>query len=868
MLGNFFFRLRALFHRHSMEKELDAELRAHIEHQTEKYIKSGMSPEEAARRARLEFGGIEQIKEDVRDGWGVRFISELAQDLRHGLRQLRRNPGFTVVAVLTLALGIGVNTSVFSFLDAVALRSLTVPRANRVVVVRRGDATRFSYPHYVNYRDGNHSFTALAATFPTEATLDFEGQSEPITAEAVSANYETVMRIPLFLGHWFTNEDEPEAVISYRAWMTRFHSDPKVLGKQVRSISEWYTVVGVAPRDFTGVFAPDPTELWVPLRYWAKPFPGIVRRFHDPSNPTVMIFGRLGNGVSAEQATANLRAIDTQIPEPNSETRSTPLTATIVQGAPDTGNRNQLMPIIWLFAGVALLVLLIACANIGNLILARGSARQREIAIRVALGAGRLRVVRQLMTETFLLALMGGAGGLTLATWTDHFLESLSPAMLIRVSLRLSIDARIVGFTLLLTLLTMFLLGLLPAWHTSRSDVYAALKGDNIPPRQFQLRQVSLVAQVAICLLLLVCAGLFVRSIVRLRDVNPGFAVKNRLYAWTFISPPDFTRKTGPQFYKRAVERLRYLPGVRNAGLVHFLPLVFDDGSDCVSSGGAAILHVTHGTIGPGYLKTMEIPLLDGRDFSAEDGPGSPSVVIANETLASRFWPHQNAVGRRILIGCKKPETAEVVGVTRDSKVLSLSDGPRPYFYRPFSQNYTGLATIVIQTDGNPRTAMPTVRRALLDLSKSVRIYALNTVAYHVDQSYWKTRWISSLLVIFALLALGLAAVGLHGVIAYWATLRTHEIGIRMALGAEKGDVFRMVIGQGLRLALIGVAIGIAGALALTRFLSSLLYGVKPTDPPTFIAVSLILIAVALLACYIPARRAAKVDPMVALRYE
>ncbi len=857
-----------LFRRPRVEREMEEEFRAHLEIRAEELERQGLSHAEAERQARIEFGSYQRYTEECREVLGTRLLQELIADIRYGLRQLRRNPGFAVVAVLTMAIGIGANISVFSFLDAVALRPLAVPEASQVVVVHRGDSTRFSYPNYVDYRDRNQAFTALAATFPTEATLGFEGQSDLITAEAVSANYETVMRIPLLLGHWFTNEDQPEAVISYRAWVERFHADPKVLGKQVRSISAWYTIVGVAPPDFTGIFAPRPTDLWVPLRFWAKPFPAIERRLHDPANHTVMIFGRLRGGVTPDQAAANLNGIDAQIRKRRSEKLTTPLAVTTVRGASDTENRNQLLPIIGLFAAVAFLVLLIACANIGNLLLARGSARQRELAVRVALGASRLRVARQLMTESFLLAIMGGLGGLLMGAWTDRALERLMPPLPIPVSLRLSVDIRIVAFTLVVTLATMLLFGLLPAWHSTRTDVYPTLKGEAVPRRQFRLRQVSLVAQVAISLLLLLCAGLFLRSILRLRDVNPGFAIKNRLYAWTFVSPPEFTPETGRQFYIQAVERLRSLPGVQNAALTHFLPLVANEGSDCVSNGIEPAFHATHGTIGPGFLKTMEIPLLEGREFSPADAPGGPAVVIVNETLAQRLWPHQSAAGQKILIGCQKPSTATVIGVARDSRTLSLSEAPHSYFYQPFSQHYTGLATIVVQTAGDPRAMMPAVRRTLLEVSEGVRIYALNTVANQVEQSYWQTRWVTSLLVIFGLLALGLAAVGLHGVIAYWVTLRTHDIGIRMALGAEKADVVRMVVGQGLRLALIGVIIGIAGALALTRFLSSMLYGVKPTDPFTFAAVSLILVAVALAACYIPARRAARVDPMVALRYE
>jgi len=859
-----------LLRRSQVEEEMEQEFCVHLRSRADDLERQGLSRPEAERQARVEFGGHQRYKEECREALGTRLFGELIADIRYGLRQLRRNPGFTAVAIVTLALGIGVNTSVFSFLDAVVLRPLAIPDASQVVVVHRGDASRLPYPNYVDYRDRSQAFAALAATFPTEANLGFNGESKLITAEAVSANYDEVMRIPLVLGHWFTDEDRPVAVISYRAWVSQFHTDPKVLGKQVRSISTWYMVVGVTPRDFTGVFAPRPTDLWVPLRFWAKQFPtsSIEEELRDPSSRTVMIFGRLRGGVTALQAAANLNGINTQIREQAPKSTRTPLSVSPVRGVSDIEMRAQLLPVIALFAAVAALVLLIACVNLGNLLLARGSVRQRELAMRLALGAGRTRVVRQLMTETFLLALIGGLGGLVLGAWTDRLLEGLRPAMPIPVSLRLSMDFRVVTFALMVSLATMLLFGLLPAWRSTRSDVYPTLKGETAPLQHSRLCRASLVAQMAISLLLLLCAGLFLQSILRLRSVNPGFAVRNRLYAWTFVSPPEFTRETGREFYTQAVERLRSLPGVRNAGVTHFLPLLFDEGSDCVSNGVGATLHAAHGTIGPGFLETMKIPVLEGRDFSSADLPNGPSVVIVNETLAQRLWPRQSAVGHRILVGCQKPETAEVVGIARDSKELSLSEGPRPYFYRSFNQNYTGLATIVVQATGSPLAMAETVRRTLLQVSKGVEIYALDTMAYHVEQSYWQTRWIASLLVIFGVLALMLAAVGLFGVIAYWANQQTHEIGIRMALGAQKVDVLGMVIGEGLKLTLIGVATGMAGGLALTRFLSSLLYGVTPTDPVTFVVVSAILTGVAILASYIPARRAASVDPMVALRYE
>lgn len=858
---------RRLFRRARSERQLDAELRFHLDQQIADSVAAGMAPAEARRRARLEFGGLEQVKEECRDVGAARFVETLIGDLRYAVRQLRRNPGFTAVVVMTLALGIGLNAAVFSFLDAVALRPLAVPDANRVVIVHRGASTSFSYPDYVEYRDRSRAFSALAATFPTEANLDFGGQSDLITAEAVSPNYEAVMRVPLVLGRWFTDEDQPQAVISYHVWVSDLHSDPNVLGKQIRSISSWFTIVGVAPRDFSGIFAPWPTDLWVPLRFWAKQFPNIEQRLRDPANDTVMIFGRLRGSTTRGQAAANLNGVDAQIRN-NKSQRPKPLGIAIARGVPDAANRNLLMPMLGLFAAVALLVLLIACANIGNLLLARGAARQRELAVRMALGAGRPRVVRQLVTESSLLATIGAAGALGLCAWTDRLLEQLRPPVGMPVSLRLTEDIRVFGLTMIVAVVTTLLFGLLPAWCSAPRLTSPILKGQTVPQRQYRVRQVSLVAQVAMSLLLLVCAGLFVRSIRRLGAADPGFAIKDRLYAWTFISRPEFTPTSGQQFYSRAVESLRALPGVRSVGLTHFLPLGVGEGSECVSGGHGPRLHATHGTIGPGYLKTMAIPLLDGRDFSPTDAAGDPAVVIVNETLAQRLWPHQSATGRKLMIGCQQASPARVVGVASDSKILSLYEAPQPYFYRPFSQHYTGLANIVVQTSRDPAAMIGTVRRVLLDESESARIFALDTFAHHVEQSYWQTRWATSLLVILGLLSLGLAAVGLQGVMAYWVNLRTREIGLRMALGAQRRDVLTQVVGHGLKLTAIGVAIGLALSLVATRFLGSQLYGIKPSDPLAFAAVSLILAGTAFLACYIPARRATKVDPMVALRYE
>jgi macrolide transport system ATP-binding/permease protein len=852
------------------ERELDEELQFHLQNQIEQNVERGMNPEEARYAARRLFGGVEQVKERCRDLRGVNFVESVIQDIQFGLRQLRRNPGFTVVAVMTLAFGLGVNASVFSFLDAVLLRPLAVPGSSRVEVLHRGEATSFSYPNYVAYREGNHAFSALAAAMPTEATIDLEGRSEIITAEAVSANYQDVMRVPLTLGRWFSQEDQPLAVISYRVWKRRFHGDPKVIGKQVRSISAWFTVVGVAPPGFTGVSVPMDTDLWVPFRYWMKQFPALSKRMNNAASPTVMIFGRLRHGLTPAEASVDLNSVDARVRTLASTagSRMAPIALTPVAGALNLGIRDELMPVMTVLAVVAGLVLLIACVNVGNLVLDRGAARRRELAARVALGASRRRVARQLLTESLLLAALGGLGGVLLGAWTNWLIESLIPALPIHLSIQLRVDDRVIAFTAAVTLVAALLVGMLPAWHSTRMDVFPVLKGEAAPPGQFRLRQAALVGQVAVSLVLLLSAGLLLYSILRLRATSPGFAVKNRLYAWTFISRPEFMPETGREFYTRTLQSLRALPGIRSAGLTHFLPLLVDTGSECVSDGHATPLQASHGTIGPGYLNTMAIPLLEGRDFTPSDTPRGPAVVIVNETLADRLWPHEGAVGRRVLIGCQKARAAAVVGVVRDSKTRSLTEAPHPYFYRAFSQNYTGLATIVIHTAGDPRAAVPMVRRTLLGEAKGVRIYALDTLAHEVEQSYWETRWIASLLVVFGLLALGLAAVGLYGVIAYRVTLRIHEIGVRMAFGARPRDIRWLVLRQGLAITLVGVAVGLAGSLAFTRLLSSFLGGISPLDPLILAGTAALWFIAAALACYLPARHAMKVDPAVALRHE
>ena len=792
----------------------------------------------------------------------------------------RKNPGFATTAVLCLALGIGVNAAIFSALNYALLTPLAVPGSSRVVEITRGPEALFSYPDYKDFRERNRSFAGLAASSITESSLDAEGSSAIAAAETVSGNYGDVMQVRPVLGRWFTaGEERPAAgfapaVISYGAWQRLFGGDPGALGKQVRSESRWYIVVGVGPREFTGALKPWTTDIWVPLEAWAQQYPNMAAGLRNRKNLRVLMFGRLRPGATPEQATAEMNTLDQQLRTeyPRDNARPVPITARPARGVAFPRDRLKSGPPVALLMGVVGLVLLIACVNVGNLLLARAMGRRREVSIRLALGATRQRIVTQCLTESFLLALAGGAVGLLFGYWTCRYLESLAPGVL---RPNLALDERVLGFTLAVSFVAALVFGLAPAMRSARVDVLSALKGD-LPVhgsgRRFHLRQIPVVAQVAVSLALMIAAGLFLRALKSTSETDPGFAVDHRLAAQVYISAPEYTPETGRVFYRTALERVRGLTGVRSASLTYLFPLT-EQPSQCVATeNGSSWIQARDSIIDAGYLATMRIALVEGRDFSALDGPSRPPVRIVNESLARRFWPGQSPVGQRLRVGagCEQGRgtVVEVVGVARDSRNKSLSEPPAPQVYRPFSQNYVGLATIVVETAGDPALSAAPLRRALLELDRSLRIYDVRTLRDIVAESYWQVRWEASALAAFGILALGLAAVGLYGLVAYNVSQRTREIGVRMAIGARPGDVFRLVIGQGLALTGAGVLLGLAMAFGLTRFFASMLYGLSPTDGVTFTGAALVWTAIAMLASYLPARRAARVDPTVALRYE
>ena len=867
-----------MFRRKRQLDDFGAEIEAHLKLEIERLREQGLSYEEARATAHRAFGNVTRARERFYESGRWLWWDHFWQDVRYAWRMLRKSPGFTVPAALCLALGVGVNASVFALLDFTTLRPLPVPQPYRMTVLSRAGNPEFSYPDYLAYRDRSQAFTALAASLPTESSIDANDQSHLVSAEAVSANYFETMGVSAFIGRWFANENEPVAVLSYSAWRNFFNGDPRILGGSVRSESQSYTVIGVAPPAFTGINAPIQTAIWIPLHIWANQYPEarahLLNRIHPW--PRVMVFGRLEDHVVPSEAAANLNAIDGQLRREtpaDSDAAAEPLTLEIVHGTPSPFTRSSAVPLDILFFLVAGVVLLIACVNVGNLLLARGTVRQRELSVRAALGASRERLLRQLLVEAFLLSLLGMTGGLILNQWTNRLLNVAVDALPVeaRVAVHpdLSLNSRLFMYALGLSLVSTLVCGLFPAWRAVHGDVYPILKGGTGSRHRVRLRKLSLVAQVGLSLILLLCSGLFLRSIYRMRATDPGFAVQHRLYALTYISAPEFTPTSGLRFYTQTIERLRALPGVRNAAVTRFLPLMITgQESDCISTDKISPVTATLGVISPGFLATMQIPLLEGRDFTAADGPSSPPVVLVTQTLAQRWWGQTRAVGRYVRFGCSSPTAAEVVGVVRDTKVRSLGESPEPHFYRPFAQRYTGLATLVMETSGDPLTTAPAIRSLIRSEYSDVRIYDLEPVASQIERSYWIIRLETTVLLTFGVLALVLAAVGLHGVVAFHAAQRTQEIGLRMALGATPRGIYRLILLNGMKITLAGIIVGISVSAALAPLLKRFLSGLSPADPLTFAASAGLWMSVASLACYIPARRAMRVDPMVALRYE
>ncbi|MBV9924263.1 MAG: ABC transporter permease [Acidobacteria bacterium] len=813
----------------------------------------------------------------------------MLQDLRFGVRRLLKSPGFTLVAVASLALGIGANTAIFSLVNTVLLRPLPVARPERLVsvsVLGKDDSMlAFSYPSYKDYRDRSGDVLAgLFAERLAPMSLSRGGSNERVWGYLVSGNYFEVLGVAAARGRTFTPEEDraalssPVAVLSHACWQRRFGADPAVVGRDVMLNGHTFRVVGVMPEGFAGTEIVYTPEVWVPMTMQAWIEPGnewLERR----QTQNIFAVGRLKDGVSAGQAEASLNRLAEQVGREYPDTNEGQKIVLVPPGFIIPQLRGAVVGFAAVLMGVVGLVLLIACTNLASLLLARASSRRKEIALCVALGASRWRLVRQLLTESLLLALAGGAAGLLLAVWILSLVAAYRPPMDIPVWIEAAVDWRVMLFTLCASLLTTLLFGLAPALQATRTDLVPALKDAGGRAGRSRLRGALVVGQVTLSLVLLVAAGLTMRALARLQTTSPGFEVENGLVASYDLGLQGYDEARGRDFERRLVERVRQIPGVRAASLTDLFPLSLNYSSNDVyvegrpGARGANVPIAMVASVEQGYFDAMGIPVVAGRPFGERDTKESPRVVVVNETFARRFFPGadpaREAVGKRISSSGDGGPWAEIVGVAKDGKYWTIGEAPQMFVYSPLTQSYASTGTLVVRTSGgDPRALVPALNAEVRALDPSLPLFDVKTVEEHMGVSLFPARVAAALLGSFGLLALLLAGVGVYGVVSYAAARRTREIGIRMALGARPRDVLRLVAGGGMLLVASGIGLGLAGAFALTRFMEGLLYGVSATDPTTFALVVFVLLFVALLACLVPARRATKVDPMIALRYE
>ena len=811
-------------------------------------------------------------------------MQTILQDLRFSLRLLLKQPGFTAIAVLTLALGIGANSTIFSFVNAVLLKPLPVTKPEELVTLYTSDFSgqlygASSYPDYLDFRARAEGLAGLTAYWGQSVMPGIAGESqEPLNAEIVTGNYFAVLGVNPINGRAFLPEEDtsganPVALLSYGCWQKRFGGDPDLIGKSVRLNNLNYTVIGIAPPAFMGVTRGVSTDVWLPMAMTLRIIPG-DDMFKNRGARGLGMMGRLKSGITLAQVQAQFDMLAQQQrtawPENwtnlEGETRRLTVLSESQSRIPPQA-RAQALGVTGLVLAVVGLVLAVACANLAGMLLARATTRRREIAVRLALGATRWQLLRQLMTESLLLAIAGGALGLLVAWWSTDIISGFLPPL----GLDLRPDTRMLLFTVTVALSTSLAFGLAPALQATKLNLVGALKdeGGTLRYHRSRLRNGLVVMQLAVSVLLLVGAGLFLRSLLNASAVDTGFNQKNLLLLQAQLD--DIPQANGLELFRQMQELLQSLPGVRAVTMVDQAGLNFDGLRRNVTIEGyqrrpGEDMELYSNAVGPGYFQTMEIPLLRGRDFTEQDRTGAPGVAIINESLARRYFPGQDALGKRLSLSGDQGPWMEIIGITRDGKYISLFEEPRPFFSMPLQQHYQAGCTLLARTENDPQLLLEAARRELLTLNRNLHINNATTMKEHLRLALLPLRMGSLAAAIFGLLALLLASLGIYGVVAYFVGQQTREIGVRLALGAHRSDILKLVFRQGLGITLTGIALGLAMSFALTRLLASFLFGVSAIDALTFVGVPILLTAVTLAACWIPARRATKVDPMIALR--
>jgi putative ABC transport system permease protein len=887
MISDLLFRLRAIFRRRSIEHELDEELRFHLENEIEKLMRSGLSREEASRKARLSLGGMDQVKEECRDARGVWWLDIVLQDMRYGIRGLRRNPGLAVLATATLSLGMAASIVVFSIFEAALLRPLSFRDPDRLVQIwetrlgRGIEQLGFSEANVWDVRAQNHSFEEVAAQAWCGPILTGVGPAENVKCSVVTVGFFRTLGVSPILGRDFSYDEERPfinsrlVILGNRFWKSRFSGDPAILGKTLLLDDRAFKVIGVIPD----------AEPWLDQQVYIL-FGSRANAYRTSGEWRVI--GRLAPGISAEAARADLRRISGEIE------RSYPQEASglgfRLESSSTWGAGNDTRRALWVLFGAVIALLLIGCMNIANLLLARGTARQREIAVRIVLGAGRFRLARFVMMEALLLSGFGVVLGLALAFNSLPVIKSLEISGIPRLA-EASLNPWVLGFAVIIALLTGLLSGLAPTLQAWASGVAAALhdsdrqKGSR---RQGRLRAALVTGEVALSFLLLVSAGLLIRSFAHLMSVNTGFQTENRLVFFvnlpdSYLGKGDFVKGVGKQFLYRFLERLSAIPGVVSAGSVSEPPFGAGDPGMNIDASLPTHDSARHSPpwaggriISPGYLRAVGLPLLRGRDFNENDPsiwpePNQPEPVrrvIISDRLAKLLFPNEDPIGKHVTLWKSARDwDAEVIGVVANSRERSLASGPTLTVYLPPSHNAIPT-NFVAQTRGNPHDLAPIVRSIISDIDPNLPVANVRTFEEMISRSVAPQRFNAILLGIFSGLALLLATTGIYGVLSYSMSRRTSEIGLRMALGASAGNIMRLTMIQGMKPALLGVGLGAIGAWWLSRYLTALLFGIKPFDVITYAAVAALLLATALFACYLPGRRAMRIDPSVALRAE